>query len=83
MNGSSTPAPGTPWFQYVFVRPFNEVVSEAVVKKAVLDTPGVTRILAIDTAIDRLQRGYQVREMEVETVLDQPVTVNSITIGGA
>lgn len=39
---------GVPWFQHIFVRPFNEVVSESLIKRAILKTPGVTELLSFE-----------------------------------
>jgi len=45
----------------------NTAVAEALIKAAILKTPGVTGIVSIDTIFDKASRGVQVRTCEVET----------------
>jgi hypothetical protein len=70
---------GLPWFERIFVRPWNPVVAEALIKKCVKDTPGVKAITAIDTRTDFAGRAYEVRSLAV-ILEDGTTTTLSATI---
>ncbi|GJE77293.1 hypothetical protein [Methylorubrum suomiense] len=70
------PRIGVPWFEQVLgfsgSRP---QVSEAIVKREILQTPGVTGLSGIETTFDRLVRGIRVSNVLVETQFDETVEV--------
>lgn len=70
------PAVGVDWFGLVLgQRPARIDIAEAVVKKTILGTPGVTGIIEIQTDFDRLTRGVPVRKCAVETEYDDPAVI--------
>jgi len=70
------PRIGVPWFEQVLgfsgTRP---QVSEAIVKRVILQTPGVTGLSGINTTFDRAVRGMRVSDVLVETEFDETVEV--------
>lgn len=66
---------GVPWFQRVFVRPVNEVVTESIIKRTILRTLGVTDLLAFEMSIDWTQRGVHVLRAQVMSEFDEPVEI--------
>ncbi len=70
------PRIGVPWFDQVLgfsgSRP---QVSEAIVKRVILQTPGVIGLSGINTAFDRAVRGMRVSDVLVETEFDETVEV--------
>lgn len=50
-------------------------IAEAVVKRVILDTPGVTGIETIATRYDRANRGAIVERCRVQTVYDEDASV--------
>lgn len=57
---------GVPWFQTIYQEPVNIPISEAVIKKEILETPGVIELLNLRLAFDNKNRiikieGYTAR----------------------
>jgi hypothetical protein len=70
------PSVGVGWFGLVLgQQPARIDIAEAVVKKTILATPGVTGIIEIRTDFDRLTRGAPVRKCAVETEYDDPAVI--------
>jgi hypothetical protein len=69
---------GTPWFQNVFVRPHDPVVIEAVIKREILDTPGIAELTAFDVQIDERKRSITVLEATALSTLDQLIAINPL-----
>lgn len=67
---------GTPWFQDVFVRPHNQVVIESVIKREILDTPGIAGLTAFDLRIDERKRHIEVVEAVARSTLDADLVLN-------
>lgn len=62
---------GLDWFGDVLGgSPERRSVAEAMIKREVLATPGVTGIAEIDIRVDRATRGLIVERLSVETVFD-------------
>ncbi|MDH7794131.1 MULTISPECIES: hypothetical protein [unclassified Beijerinckia] len=62
---------GVDWLGTVLgQQPRAVVIAEAMAKKVILDTPGVTGILELQSDFDRLQRGVFVRRCLIETEYD-------------
>jgi hypothetical protein len=68
---------GVPWIRFVFVKPFDRAVAEAVVKDALLSVPGVTEILAFDAAFHPERRHFEVYGVQLQTEFDEVVTINA------
>lgn len=69
---------GVPWLQFVFGRPYNPALSEALVRSEVTSTDGVERIISMDVREDRSTRGIDYRELRIQTEFgDQPQDVFS------
>lgn len=66
---------GLPWRERVFIRPFDQTASEAVIKAAALDTDGVTELTAFTLEQVPASRGINV-EIEALTVYDEIVQVS-------
>ena len=67
---------GIEWLRYLLgQQPTIAPVAEAVIKREILDTPGVTAILGIDISYDRANRGFICRSVTVLTVFDDQVTI--------
>jgi hypothetical protein len=66
---------GTPWFQNVFVRPHNQMVIESVIKREILDTPGIAELTSFQINIDERTRAIQVLEATALSTLDQALEV--------
>lgn len=62
---------GVPWFQNILVRPFNEVISEALIKRTILQTRGVEELLSFEMLVngedipDRTERKQHRRRLNV------------------
>jgi hypothetical protein len=67
---------GTPWFQYVFVRPHNDVVIESVIKRQILGTPGVAELLSFEMRVDPNRRAIEVLEAVALSTLDDPLEIS-------
>ena len=57
---------GVPWFQQIYKEPLNIPLSEATIKKEILETPGVLELLNLRLAFDTTNRlskieGYTAR----------------------
>lgn len=67
---------GVPWIEYVFVRPFDQGIAEAVLKDAVMGVPGVTEIVAFDVELQPERRGWIIHDLQLRTIYDDTVSVN-------
>ena len=67
---------GLDWFGRTFGQIGTRIdIAEALIKKTILQTPGITGIVEIETEFDRVSRGLKVRKCVVETEYDDPVVV--------
>jgi len=61
---------GVPWVQYVFTRPFNEVVAESVIKASILATPGVSALTEFSLETDYAGRELRVLRAIARSTID-------------
>lgn len=61
---------GTPWLQYVFVRPFAPGVANGVIKERLLSTPGVTGMTDFEFTVDYRSRGIYALGAHLTTDMD-------------
>jgi hypothetical protein len=76
---------GVPWFQQIFVRPFRGSISEALIKRHILNTRGVRELVAFDMQINNFTRSeggtlrdarhLDVTNAEVLTEFDEVVSL--------
>lgn len=66
---------GVPWIQQIFARGYQPELAEAIVKGVLAQTDGVTGILGLATAYDRLTRGLIVEKATISTVYEEDVTL--------
>jgi len=66
---------GTPWFQNVFVRPHNQMVIESVIKRQILDTPGIAELTGFEISIDERSRAINVLQASAVSTLDQQLEI--------
>lgn len=64
---------GVPWFQQVFVRPFNEAVADSIVKRTLLRTLGVRALTGFEMSADFTIRRLDVMRADVVTEFDETV----------
>lgn len=80
-------ATGVPWFQRIFVRPFDDVIAESLIKRSILRTRGVTELLSFEMHAygsdipDRDERRPHRRRLniarcDVRTEFDEVVNIN-------
>lgn len=70
------PTIGVDWFGRVLGYSDAQLpIAEAIVKRTILETPGVTGIVEIQTEFDRANRGAKVPRCLVETEYDDTVNV--------
>jgi hypothetical protein len=67
---------GVQWVEFVFVRPFDQGIAEAVLKEAVLGVLGVASIESFDVEFQPERRGWIIHEMQLRTTFDETVTLN-------
>lgn len=67
---------GVDWFGQVLGFAQSRMqVAEAIVKKVILQTPGVTALEGVSTTYDRAVRGVRVSDIHVATIFDESVEV--------
>ncbi|GJD30022.1 hypothetical protein PMNALOAF_1265 [Methylobacterium adhaesivum] len=66
---------GVPWFQEIFVRPHNPAIIDALIKREILDTPGVASLDSFDLEIDERRRSISVLEAVGRSILDESLEV--------
>lgn len=67
---------GVDWFGQVLGFAQSRMqVAEAIVKKVILQTPGVTALEGVSTSYDRAVRGVRVSGIHVATIFDESVEV--------
>lgn len=70
------PAVGVDWFGQVLGFASSRMqVAEAVVKRVILQTPGVTALRNVSTSYDRSVRAVRVERVSVDTEFDEPVVI--------
>ena len=70
------PSVGVDWFGQVLGSASTRMqVAEAIVKRVILQTPGVTGLRQVSTTYDRAIRGVRIESVEVDTEFDEPVTI--------
>ncbi|TNC14928.1 hypothetical protein FF100_04960 [Methylobacterium terricola] len=68
------PSIGVDWFGQVLGFASSRMqVAEAIVKRVILQTPGVTGLRQVSTTYDRAIRGVRIEGVEVDTEFDEPV----------
>lgn len=68
---------GVPWLEFVFVRPFDQAIAEAVVKDAIMSVPGVKAITAFDVEIEPSTRRFNVWRLTIHTEFEEEVSINA------
>lgn len=67
---------GVDWTRYVLGRaPSEQPIAEAVIKREILQTPGVVEIIAWDSRYDARSRGLQITRCVIRTVFDDQIDV--------
>lgn len=67
---------GVDWFGQVLGFAQSRMqVAEAIVKRVILQTPGVTALEGVSTTYDRAVRGVRVSDIHVATIFDESVEV--------
>lgn len=70
------PSIGVDWFGQVLGFADSRLqVSEAIVKRVILQTPGVTGLRNVESSYDRANRGFKVTRVEVDTEFDKPAVI--------
>lgn len=70
------PTVGVDWFGQVLGYQESRLpIAEAIVKRTILETPGVTGIAEIQSEFDRANRGARVTKATVETEYDETASV--------
>jgi hypothetical protein len=67
---------GVPWFQEIFVRPHNDGIIEALIKREILDTDGIAELTDFEMQVDGRKRSIQVLEAVGRSVLDERLEVS-------
>lgn len=62
---------GVPWLEQIMGRQFDRPLAEAVIKKELLETDGVTGIGELSIGFDRRTRGIAVPRAKIETEYDE------------
>lgn len=71
------PEAGVDWTRYVLGRqPSEQPIAEAVIKREVVQTPGVAEIVEFDAAYDRESRGLRIDRLALLTVFDDTVELS-------
>lgn len=66
---------GVPWFQFIFVDPFDQATAETFLKAEILDTPGVAEILEFVVSVDKHAREFNLSRVVIRTDYDAEVTI--------
>jgi hypothetical protein len=67
---------GIDWTRYILGRaPSERAIAEAVIKREILQTPGVVEILAWDAEYDASSRGLRITRCVVSTVFDEQIDI--------
>lgn len=67
---------GVDWFGRVFGgRPERVALGEAMAKRCILTTPGVSGVVEMRTEFDQSSRGMQITRCAIETVFDEEVAI--------
>lgn len=70
------PVVGVDWFgQVLGARDTRVQVAEAIIKRTILQTPGVTALLDVQTTYSRADRGVKVERCVVQTQFDQDAVI--------
>ncbi len=67
---------GVPWFQEIFVRPHNDGIIEALIKREILDTDGIVELTEFEMQVDGRKRSITVLEAVGRSVLDEQLEVS-------
>lgn len=66
---------GVPWFQFIYVEPFDQSTAESILKAAIADVPGVAEITEFMVDIDTMQRSLTLKRVSIRTEFDEEVQV--------
>lgn len=66
---------GVPWFEFIYVEPFDQTTAESLLKEAILNVPGVTDILEFEVTIHVRDRGFHLTRVVVQTEYDTEVQI--------
>lgn len=67
---------GVDWLRYILGRsPVERPIAEAVIKREILETPGVVAILAWDSHYDERSRGLRITRCVISTVFDEEIAI--------
>ncbi len=67
---------GVPWFQEIFVRPHNDGIIEALIKREILDTDGIVELTEFEMQVDGRKRSITVLEAVGRSILDEQLEVS-------
>lgn len=66
---------GVPWFQFIFVEPFEASTAETFLKAEILDVPGVAEILEFVVSVDKTKRSFNLSRVVIRTDFNDEVTL--------
>jgi len=66
---------GVPWFQFIYVEPFDQSTAESLLKAAIIDVPGVAEITEFMVSVDQAGRSFALQSVVVRTEFDEEVQV--------
>lgn len=66
---------GVPWFQFIYVEPFDQLTAESLLKETILNVPGVTDIVEFEVTIHVEDRGFYLTRVIISTEYDMEVQV--------
>ena len=66
---------GVPWFEFIYIEPFDQVTAESLLKEEILSVPGVISISEFEVKIDNVNRGFHISKVVVQTEYDVEVQI--------
>lgn len=66
---------GVPWFQFIFVEPFDQSTAESILKAEIVEIPGVAEISEFMVSVDSSDRSFNLDRVVIRTEFDQEVRV--------
>lgn len=66
---------GVPWFQFIFVEPFDQSTAETFLKAEILDVEGVAEITEFVVSVDKRARSFNLTRVTIRTDFNDEVKV--------
>jgi len=66
---------GVPWFQFIYVEPFDQTTAESIMKAAISEVPGVAEITEFMVSVDTIARSFTLTRVVVRTEFDEEVQI--------